>query len=408
MQLPLSAIWVIVLALCDMQRGSDMAGKQALRIVTLIGSSMAWREQIMAGIAAYAHDHGPWHVYTAPEGFENTLFFTRGYQWDGVIARVSSRRLARAIATLGVPAVNLSQLRIAGVTIPRVQVDEKRLAQLAFDHLLGGGFRRFAYCSVSAILEERRRAFAAVVRAARYEFADYRRFTTLPDGARWQRRQKDLARWVRQLPKPIGILAWNADTGCQLVEACNLAGVRIPDEAAILAGDDDKMKCELCDPSVSAVEFPGKQIGYQAAALLGRMLAGSPTPRADVTVAPSGMIALRRSSDSASLSDRDVYRAVQFIRDHATEAVDVRDVVRQLNVSRRWLERHFQRVLGRSPSQEIRRVRLDLARRYLLETDWPTERIAKAAGLGSASHLNRIFRSELGLRPGEFRSRYRI
>ncbi len=384
-----------------------MARTRLRRIVTLMGSSMAWREQVMEGIAGYAHEQGPWHVYTAPEGFEDTLFFSKGYQWDGVIARVASRRLAKAIQTLGVPAVNLSQLHIAGVDLPRVGVDEFGHTQLALQHLLSGGFRRFAYCGFSAAAEQRSRAFSQQVKALRYECADYRHFTRLSDDVEWQRRQRELVRWIRQLTKPIGILAWNADTACQLVEACNLARVKVPDAVAIVAGDDDRMKCELCDPTVSAIEFPAKQIGYEAAALLDGLMSGAKITQPHLIVAASGIITVRQSSDAASLADRDVHLAVQFIRDHAAEAIDVSQVAQHLQVSRRWLERHFQRALSRSPNDEIRRARMELSRRYLLETDWPTQRVARGAGLRSASYLNRVFRQEMGLTPGAFRERYR-
>ena len=384
-----------------------MTNTRPRRIVTLVGSSMAWREQVMAGIAGYAHEHGPWHVYTAPEGFEDTLFFSKGYQWDGVIARVTSRRLARAIQRLGVPAVNLSQHHINGVDLPRVGVDERGHTQLALQHLLSGGFRRFAYCGFSAAPEQRGRAFAQLVKALRYDCTDYHHFARLPDDVDWQRRQRELVRWIKQLAKPVGILAWNTDTACQLVEACNLAGVKVPDAVAIIAGDDDKMKCELCDPTVSAVEFPARQIGYEAAALLDRLISGKHIAQPHLIVEASGIITVRQSSDAASLADRDVHRAVQFIRDRAAQDIDVSQVAQHLQVSRRWLERHFQRALSRSPNDEIRRARLELAKRYLLETDWPTARIAKGAGLRSASYLNRVFRQEMGLTPGAFRNRYR-
>lgn len=385
-----------------------MKDKQIRRVVTLIGTSLAWREQVMRGVAAYAHEHGPWHVYTAPEGFENSLFFTRGYQWNGVLTRIGSRRLAQAIGRLGVPAVNISQLQIAGVTLPRVVVDEAKLAGIAVQHLLSGGFRRFAYCGLAGAPDERGRAFHQAVRDLGYPCVAYRHFTRLAARASWQQRQKDLARWVKSLAKPAGIMTWNADVGCRLLEACNQAAVAVPREVAIIAGDDDRMKCELCDPTVSAVEFPAQQIGYEAATLLDRLMSGAPAPAQPVLIEPSGIIFLRQSSDVGHLAERDVHLAVQFIREHAGERIDIPQVAHHVRVSRRWLERHFHRVLGHSPHDEIRAARLDLARKYLLETDWPAARIAAAAGFGSASYLTSFFRRETGMTPGAFRVRFRL
>ena len=54
----------------------------------------------MRGIAGYAHEHGPWHIYSAPEGAEDSLFYSKSYRWDGVITRVGGRRFADRLRVL--------------------------------------------------------------------------------------------------------------------------------------------------------------------------------------------------------------------------------------------------------------------------------------------------------------------
>ena len=95
-----------------MDRKPTLPGERLRRVAVLIGSSLGWREKVMRGIAGYAHEHGPWHVYTAPEGTEDSLFFSEKYRWDGAIVRVLSGRLARRLPALGVPAVTIGSARV--------------------------------------------------------------------------------------------------------------------------------------------------------------------------------------------------------------------------------------------------------------------------------------------------------
>ena len=110
----------------------------------------------------------------------------------------------------------------------------------------------------------------------------------------------------------------------------------------------------------------------------------------------------------AGLQDGDVHRAAQYLREHAGEPITVPDVAEHLHVSRRWLERHFRKVFGHTPHAELHRARVELARKYLLETSWTLAKVAHAAGLTSASYLNAVFRREVGLTPVEFRERFQV
>ena len=119
-----------------------------------------------------------------------------------------------------------------------------------------------------------------------------------------------------------------------------------PGQVAVLSGDEDRSKCELSSPTVSALEIPAAQIGYEAAALLDRLMAGEPVPREPILIPPSGRMAIRESSDISDLVESVVYRALNFIRDHAGEPITVPQVAESIVVSQRSLERNFQRVLG--------------------------------------------------------------
>jgi LacI family transcriptional regulator len=379
------------------------------RVAVLAGSSIGWREKLMRGIAGYSHEHGHWHVYTAPEGSETSLFFSETYSWDGLIVRVTSAAEARRILKLRVPTVSVGSAKVPSPDIPRVKVDDAALTTLAVRHLHGAGLRQFAYCGwFRRADEDRGPAFAANLAAKGLACEFYSDFTSLPMSAPWQARQRDLVKWVKRLPKPVGILTWNPDVACQLVEACNVAQVPVPQEAAIITSDDDSMKCELSNPTISAIEIPAERIGYEAAALLDRLMSGRPAPAQPILIDPAGIVTVRESSNVSTLPDRDVHLAVQFIREHCTEPIRMDEVARRLAVSRRWLERHFIQVLGHSPHQELERCRLEKAKKMLLESDLSASRIAMACGFGSASYFNTFFRRLTRLTPLQFRSSQRV
>ncbi len=377
------------------------------RVAVLAGSSLGWREKIMLGIAAYAHEHGPWHVYTSPEGTEDSLFFSERYPWDGLIVRVTSGRLAKRILARQVPAVSIGSVKVSHRKLPRVKVNDDRLTAIAAKHLLGGGLRSFAYVNYfrSRYDEDRGPAFARHVGNVGCPCAFYCDSSRLAPGASWQSRQRELAGWLRRLEKPVGILTWNADVACQVLEACHSAGIAVPRDVALCSGDEDVAKLELCGPPVSAVVIPAERIGYEAAALLARLMDGEPAPEQPVTVEPEGGVIVRGSSNPAGSDDWEIQQALRYIREHAAEPITVQTVAESLQVSRRSLERRFRQVLGHAPHQELRQARLELAKKYLLETDWPLTRVARASGFTSAAYLVHVFHVLARCTPAAYRRR---
>jgi LacI family transcriptional regulator len=143
-------------------------------------------------------------------------------------------------------------------------------------------------------------------------------------------------------------------------------------------------------------------VGEEAAALLDRMLQGAPPP-AQPTVVPVNRIITRQSTDTLAIEDELLSAAIQFIRDHRRERIRVSDILRAVPVSRRALEKGFRRLLDRSPAEEIRRARVDLAAELLCATSWPMPQIAAECGFERAELLTRAFRRELGTTPSRFR-----
>ena len=89
---------------------------------------------------------------------------------------------------------------------------------------------------------------------------------------------------------------------------------------------------------------------------IARLVAGKKvTPMAEL-IPPLG-VASRHSTDAFALDDRAIVRAVRMIREHACEGINVSDVLKTVPLSRRVLEQRFQKLLGRTPREEIWQVR---------------------------------------------------
>jgi LacI family transcriptional regulator len=120
------------------------------------------------------------------------------------------------------------------------------------------------------------------------------------------------------------------------------------------------------------------------------------------TVPPEALIA-RRSTDVLAVSDETVVEALQYIRKHAFGPIHVRDVLKVVKTSRSGLEGRFRHSLGRSIYSEIRRVRVEAAKRMLTTTNTPIKEIARRVGISSVQYFTAMIRKVTGQTPGEIR-----
>jgi LacI family transcriptional regulator len=201
-------------------------------------------------------------------------------------------------------------------------------------------------------------------------------------------------------------MACNDMRGQQVLDACRAGEVAVPDDVAVVGVDNEEVLCDLSDPPLSSVLPNAERIGYEAAALLDQMMDGKKVQAKPAFIEPIGVVT-RRSTDVLAIEDRPIAVAARFIREHACEGIDVSDVLRAVSMSRSALDRHFIKIMGRSPKDEILRVRLNRAKQLLAETDFPQALIAEKIGFEHIEYLSRIFKKRIGITPSEFRSQSR-
>lgn len=387
---------------------------QTPRVALLVETSLGYGRRFLRGVNRYARLHGPWGFYITPADLRQVLPRMAEWGGTGIIARLETPQLAKAVLATGLPTIALDltyRQQAAGSRLAcahEVRPDSLAAGKLAAEHLLDRGIRSFAFVGLSNDLPwsvERGRGFAARLATGGLRCPEF----PLPRRAadrEWGREQAILAAWLATLPRPLGLLACDDDRARQVCEACHVAGLAVPDDVAVVGVDNDDLLCELADPPLTSVALDSETAGWEAAALLDRLMRGERLPPQRILVPPTGVI-VRRSSDVRATDDPVVRRAVRFIADKAALPIRVADVAAAAGSKRRSLELRFQAALGRSIVAEIQKARLDRARRLLAESELSVERIAAASGFSSSGYLIRLFKRETGLAPGAFRDRLR-
>ncbi len=381
-----------------------MSADQRLQVALVVETSVIYGRQILKGVARYLRTQGNWSVFleerelgaSPPEWLSH-------WQGDGVICRSTTPEWARIFRRLRLAAVDLND-RYLDLGLPRVASDMHRIGQAGAEHLCERGFHRLAFCGFSRETwsEQRCAGFAAAARGRATIEGIYRSPWSGLRRHSWQQERDQVAKWISNLPRPLGIMACNDVRAQHVLDACRHIGVRVPDEVAVVGVDNAETFCELCDPPLSSVMPNAERIGFEAAALLDRLMDGGEAPAADLLVEPAGVVT-RQSSDAVAVEDPTVSRAMRFIRDHACQGIKVSDVLENAGCSRSILERRFRAHFGQSPQAEMQSVRIRRAQQLLTETDWSLPRIAEAVGIDHSEYLSVLFKRQTGQTPGQFR-----
>ncbi len=367
--------------------------------------------RFIRGVTDYARQHGDWTFSACPatvSGFPETLDMTikslKGWPGDGVITVVATRAQAKAAGQLGVPVVNLAgALRDAG--LPRVMVDHKATGQLAAAHLLDAGLKRFAYLGLKGVWysQQRRDGFRDAIERAGGECLVYEVSKRTDFRQLWLRGQSEIDAWLRTLKPPVGILAVHDDRARLLVDGCRRVGLAVPHDVALMGVDNDETVCEFCQPPLTSVSRSSRRVGYEAAALLDRLMSGKPAPDSDLLVPPDGVVR-RASTGIVAIEDPHVAAAVQYTRDHVDEMFGVERFEKLLPVSRRRIEQLFQRVLGQTPYEYICHVRVIRAKELLVREEKMAIRdVAAACGFPDTQRLRLVFQRLTGKTPTDYR-----
>lgn len=382
--------------------------KPIRRVAVLIETSRETGRQLLRGVLRFYRENTNWSIYFQQQDLGAALpLWIKSWRGDGILARVNDRKTAVELMKTKLPLIDLR-----GAThplgLPLFGTENRSLVQMAYDHLASCGLKHFAFVGEPAgkfVYDDvRRETFMNIVRERGFDCHTYTKRVENRSRKGWDGHQQQMANWLKKLPKPVGIMCPHDDRGQQVLDACQRAEIRVPDEVAVIGVDNDEFLCRLAIPPLTSIDSGSERIGYEAASLLDRMMSGEATFEESVLFDAIGVVK-RQSTDVISCDDPEIGRALRFIRENACNQLSVDDVQRQVRLSRTLLNRRFKKYVGRSPKQEILRVQMERARQLLVHSDNTIQSIADQCGFNEAWYFIAVFRKYAGLTPGAFRAK---
>ena len=377
-------------------------------VAVILDAARPYDRLIIGGVAHYAREHGRWSIYVEEDPLEKLPDLKR-WHGQGIIANFDDRKVAAAIHGLEIPVVGVGGgygWYDEASRIPYVYTDNEAIGRLGAEHLLACGFEQLAFCgypksTIAGWSSERADAFRSVTDA---RGRPCHVFTGRVGMARrWEEMQAELRDWLANLPKPVGLMACNDVRARHVLEACRGAGFRVPHDVAVIGVDNDEMICDLTDPPLSSVDQSARRIGYEAAALLDKLMLGAAVGERRVVVPPIGVVA-RTSTDTLATADAEVLQALQSLRTDPWHKPRADELAAAVGMSRSSLEHRFRAAVGRSIHEEHVRLRLAATRKLIVETDLPLKAVAMRAGFPSLQYMTTFVRRHTGVTPARLRT----
>lgn len=373
--------------------------------------ALGWHDhRLLNGIATYAAEHN-WHLSAA--SITKELVIPWGWNGDGVLAWLAgNEELCDFVVSLKKPTVDFS-LRRPNLPFAHVAHDHLACARMAAEHFLRRGLRNFVFYSDSAnwTSEERGNGFVKVVGEQGHDctWLKWHEHKSFRKGrGEWSERRTWLATRLRRLERPVAVFTANGTLAVEVLEVCEMAGIPVPREVAIIGIEDDLLLPQSTQRPITAVEPNFEELGYKGSGCLDTLMRGGSIPEDVVRVPPSGVIA-RQSSEITEVRHEGLAKALRFIASRFAGRIDIDHVAKHAGMSRRALHQAFIANLNTTPGEYLRTTRIEHAKRLLSETDGIlVEAVATASGYPSINSFFIAFKQSCGVSPGEFRKICRI
>jgi len=372
------------------------------RVLLVLG----WYDyRLHRGIEKYAQEHG-WRL---SEDLAREKVIPWGWDGDGILAWLGAGDdLADFVLHAGKPTIDFS-FRRPQLKFARVLENTTETAQLVMNHFLSRGFRNFLFYSDAPnwVYDERGQAFMKSLEQAGRN-AQWFRWHESPvfctDRKAWRRKRAWLAGEMKRIPKPVGVFAASDGLALEVLETCEVAEIRVPEDVAIVGAGNSLLAVDAMHTPISSVDVNMEAVGYRGAALLDELLRQEPAPMQPVRVPPFRLIA-RKSSDLVAVNHPGVARSLRFMWEHCHEPIGVDDLAQAASMSVRSFHQAFVNHLGRSPGNELHRIRIERAKRLLADSEEKMDVIAEMCGYQSGNSFWVAFKQATGMSPKQYRGK---
>ncbi len=381
------------------------------KIILLLDFAEEYSKSLLKGISKYSAEHGPWTYcrmplyYRETIGIEGILEWAKDWGADGIIGQLYNDMDIQKILDSKIPII-AQDFKERFKELPNITGSYREAGLMGASYFLQKGFKNFAFYGFNDIVWSRERAegYEEKIKSVGFKvhYFEHRksRSTDL-----WYFKSNSLSKWLLSLPKPIALMTCDDNQGLHITEACKQNKIRIPEEVSVLGVDNDEMLCELSGPPLSSIGLDIEKGGYDTAKLMEHMIKNGHDDHYDIFVKPTQIIT-RQSTDIYATNDNYIASTLKYIHKNIEKNLQVDEVVKQVPLSRRTLEKRFLHITGYPIYKYIFNLRIEKFTQKLLETDQTIFEIAMDLGLNDSKNIARQFKQVKGCNPIEYRKQY--
>ena len=291
--------------------------------------------------------------------------------------------------------------------LPNTDTDQKVVGKMAAKFFFELGYRQCVFfgSASAAFSRQREEAFRHSLDAKKIHFSaahiDYTLRTPFED--RMKQAEESVRQWLVELPKPIAVFCSNDEHARMLSSLCQIGGIAVPDEVALLGVNNDETMCLLSSPPLSSIDNPGEEIGYRAAAMLNQMMESGDLNPPDTRIEPIRIVE-RRSTQLFAAEDSLMRKAITFLERNLRHSTLTLDALAGLTgVSGRSSERTFASRLGLTVLVSIHRARILKGLGLLRDSSLSVHLIALECGFSNHWRFGIVLRSFADMTPSAYR-----
>ena len=383
-----------------------------IRVLIISDFTESFSHKLLAGLVDYSRAKEQWIVrrmppeYKAQIGIPGVIRVAKEWDVDAVIGQFEPTDDIGLFAENGIVAI-AQDYKKKFTSIPNVTGDYIGTGRMAARFFIDRGFKNYGFFGFNDVCwsDERCDGFRREVEAAGYGGSFYAYRMQEIDMV-WYYQRNRLREWLLSIPKPIAIMACDDNQGANLIEACHSVGIKIPSEVSVIGVDNDETLCSLGSTTLSSVQVDIERGGWEAAALVERLVADPAAPVEDVVLKPVKIVQ-RMSTAAFATDDQQILKAILFIHKNALKKISVSDVMAEAALSRRLLERRFKEVTGKTLYEYITTQKLKYFAEQLEDTDEQVINIALSMGEIDTKSISRRFKQIYGCTPVEWREKQR-
>ena len=341
--------------------------------------------------------------YKRKLGMEGVVAWAKEWRADVVIAQFDPEDDVTLFRKNGI--VAMAQDYISKFTaIPNITGDYIRTGKMAAEYFLAKGFTNFGFFGYNGVCwsDERCESFRSRLEKTAPEGMTFHMYDGQNIDNMWYYDQSELTEWLKGLPKPIAIMACDDNQGNILIQACDLCGINVPFDVAIIGVDNDEILCNMTNPSMSTINVDIEGGGAAAAAMAEKMV-NDPTYRGEDVVLKPLTVVERLSSSLFATNDKEVLMALRFIQANIDTKISVTDILSCVPISRRLLETRFKNMTGMTIYNYISIKRIERFAQLLLSSNDSISDIAARLDEFDTKSISRRFKELKGCTPSEYR-----